>query len=240
MAALCRAPRGSVPRDAVLPQLILCGFPTGRSSPGTAPHGFVPRGPTSGAAPAPSPRAAAVPALLPHRGLLPTGCGSGPGLLLGGIRGPYLLQASATAAPWASPWLHGRSALCGARGLRGDGLLLCGPLWAAWSCCFVPGAPPALTAVPAGLLSPISHCSLPAAVVQHISSFLNLFSQSTPSIAHGSAWPVIEATPAASPPAQHFHVNPVQMSPKNTLGKTGIRGCGLHLTLCCCVTCGIA
>ena len=86
----------------------------------------------------------------------------------------------------------------------------------------------------------ISHCSLPAAVVQHISSYLNLLSQSTPSIAHGSAWPVIEATPAASPPAQHFHVNPVQMSPKNTLGKTGIRGCGLHLTLCCCVTCGIA
>ena len=103
LATLCRAPRGSVPRDAVLPQLILCGFPTGRSSPGTAPHGSVPR---------------AHPQELlrrrPHRGLLPTGCGSGPGLLLGGIRGPCLLQASATAAPWASPWLHGRSVLRGA------------------------------------------------------------------------------------------------------------------------------
>ena len=133
MAALCRAPRGSVPRDAVLPQLILCGFPTGRSSPGTAPHGFVPRGPTSGAAPAPYPRAAAVPALLPHRGLLPTGCGSGPGLLLGGIRGPCLLQASATAAPWASPWLHGRSVLRGALIF-----LLFSPM-----CCCHPCSPPA-------------------------------------------------------------------------------------------------
>ena len=59
LATLCCAPRGSVPRDAVLPQLILSGFPTGRSSPGTAPHGSVPRGPPSGAAQAPSPPRAA-------------------------------------------------------------------------------------------------------------------------------------------------------------------------------------
>ena len=80
----------------MIPKLILCELPTGCSSPGTAPHGSVPR---------------AHPQELlrrrPHRGLHPTGCGSGPGLFLGGIHGLCLLQASATTAPWAPLWPHG-------------------------------------------------------------------------------------------------------------------------------------
>ena len=52
----------------------------------------------------------------------------------------------------------------------------------------MPGAPPVLTWVLAGLLSHVSHSSLPAAVAQQISSLLDLLSpRYTPSVTHNSA-----------------------------------------------------
>lgn len=47
MATLCPFSMWDPP-TAILPCLILCGFPTGHSSPGTAPHSSVPQGPPSG------------------------------------------------------------------------------------------------------------------------------------------------------------------------------------------------
>jgi len=64
----------------------------------------------------------------------------------------------------------------------GDSLLLRGPLWAAGSCCSVPGAPPALTAVPAGLL--------------------HVFSLFSPSFLSHSAFPFLNhALPETQPPS---------------------------------------
>lgn len=69
----------SLPQDAVLFKLILCGLPTGCSSPkhcsSTAPYYGVH---ASGAAPAESPWAAALPTLL-RCGLLSLSCSYGPG-----------------------------------------------------------------------------------------------------------------------------------------------------------------
>lgn len=69
-------------------------------------HGSIPQGPPFRHCSRTVPGVAAPPALLPHHGLLSTGCSSGPGCSCRGIHGLFLLQPSCTAAQWAPPWLH--------------------------------------------------------------------------------------------------------------------------------------
>jgi len=91
---------------------------------------------------------------------------------------------------WLLHGYMGRSAPCGACGLQGDSLHHCGPLLGCRELLlhvWITSCPPsALTSVPAGLLSCISHSSLPAAVVQKFFPSLNLLSQSTSNIIHHS------------------------------------------------------
>lgn len=123
---------GFLPQDAVLPELILCGLPTGSSSPSTAPTWLHITMPTLQALLHMAP-----PALLPHCGMLPTGCSSGLGLLLWGYPRAVVFRSH--------PLLHHRplhgcmwtSALQGAHGLQGSACSSMGPSRAARTFCSV-------------------------------------------------------------------------------------------------------
>ena len=144
------SPRGSLPQHAILPEQIAWAshrLQLSQHCSNTAPYHTAP---LSGTAPHGSPRTAA-PARAAPAGV-PTGCASfrlHPPL-------PRRLLRGCT----------GRCALRGAHGLQGDGLLLRGPLLGCRKlllCAWSSSCPPsALTSVPSGLFSHISHPSFPA------------------------------------------------------------------------------
>ena len=112
-----RCPRATwfPPTDAVVPDRIPRGLPTGCSSPSTAPARLHTRGPPFG------PRCSAVPrgGSSPGPPAAPRAALPGPRLRPGGIRMPCLPRAASAAAPGAAPWPHGE--ICSARCPRAAG-----------------------------------------------------------------------------------------------------------------------
>lgn len=130
---------GFLPQDAVLPELILCGLPTGSSSPSTTPTWLRITMPILQALLHMAP-----PALLrdaPHRLQLR------PGAATVGVSTGCGLQVSSTAAPQAPPWLHVDVCSVGCPWAAGISLLLHGSFLGCKDLLLCAGVPPAFLPV---------------------------------------------------------------------------------------------